>query len=61
MTYTQAQNLLEAMDNLEQYARLWQFEMDKDDSDYGAMKRYKEQIQVQRKRIFHALDKSDDA
>jgi hypothetical protein len=58
MTYTQAQNLLEAMDNLERYAQLWQHEMGKDDSDFGAMTRYKLQIQDQRKRIFHALDKS---
>jgi hypothetical protein len=60
MTYTQSQELFETMNNLEMYAQLWQYEMDKNEPDFNAMTRYKDQIQVQRERIFHVLDKSND-
>jgi hypothetical protein len=60
MTYTQTQELFEAMDNLEMYSKLWHSEVNKDDTDFDEMKRYRAQIQVQRERIFHVLDKSND-
>jgi hypothetical protein len=47
MTYTQIQELFEAMDNLEMYARLWQQETDCDEK-----LRCKKGIQEQRERIF---------
>lgn len=60
MTYEQAQELFEEMDNLERNAELLQYEMDKDEPDFNAMNRYKSEIQVQSKRIYNALDKSND-
>tara|TARA_R110002096_G_scaffold431047_1_gene645846 strand:- start:196 stop:369 length:174 start_codon:yes stop_codon:yes gene_type:complete len=55
MTYNQTQNLFEAMDNLEVYAKMYQREMDKDDTDFDALDRYANLIKVSRKRIFEIV------
>lgn len=52
MTYTQTQELFEAMDNVEMYARLWQQEMTKEEPDCDEALRYKKVIREQRERIF---------
>ena len=52
MTYTQTQELFEAMDNLQMYARLLQQEMAKEKTDFDEMMRFERQIQVKRELIF---------
>jgi len=52
MTYTQTQELFEAMDSLEKYSRLWQHEMCQEETDYDETLRCEKKIQVQRERIF---------
>ena len=56
MTYNQTKNLLEAMDDLELYAKMYQREMDKDDFDWKAANRYSELASKARKRIFDELE-----
>tara|TARA_R110001632_G_scaffold194361_1_gene315683 strand:+ start:308 stop:490 length:183 start_codon:yes stop_codon:yes gene_type:complete len=60
MTYNQTQNLFEAMDNLETYAKLYQREMDKDDADWNEVHRYGNLIKVSRKRIFDVMEAPHD-
>tara|TARA_B110000046_G_scaffold40425_1_gene44690 strand:+ start:408 stop:596 length:189 start_codon:yes stop_codon:yes gene_type:complete len=61
MTYTQTQDLFEAMDNLETYAKMYQREMNKDEgTDWEAVTRYIDRIKVARSRIFDAIKESTD-
>tara|TARA_R110002153_G_scaffold29793_2_gene91519 strand:+ start:974 stop:1168 length:195 start_codon:yes stop_codon:yes gene_type:complete len=52
MNYTQIQELFEAMDNLQMYARLLQQEMAREKTDFDETLRYEKQIQVKRELIF---------
>ena len=60
MNYNQTQDLFEAMDNLEVYAKMHQREMTKDDTDWDVVNRYTDLMKVSRKRIFDAMEGSTD-
>ena len=61
MTYNQTQELFEAMDDLETYAKMYQREISKDGgTDWEAVIRYSDCIKVARSRIFDAIKESTD-
>ena len=56
MNYNQTKKLFEAMDDLEIYAKMYQREMDKDDTDWNEVNRYSELTQKARERIFNVTN-----
>jgi hypothetical protein len=60
MTYDQTNSLFEAMDNLETYSKLHQLELSRDECDWDAIQRYRDNIKVARKTIFSLAGGSND-
>ena len=56
MNYQQSKAAFEAMDNLETYSKLHTFEMSKDDTDWDAVNRYSDNIEVARCKLFKMLE-----
>lgn len=56
MNYNQTKKLFEAMDDLEIYAKMYQREMDKDDTDWNEVNRYSELTAKARERIFNVTN-----
>lgn len=53
MTYEQTTSLIDAMDTLEMYSKLHNNEMNRDDTDWEAVGRYRDNIDHSRKTIFN--------
>ena len=62
MTYSQSKALFEAMDNLECYAKMHSREIhhNYEETDYDAMTRYKEYIDVAKCKIFNLMVQCND-
>ena len=56
MTYFQSKTLIEEMYNLEQYSKLYTFEFSKDDTDWDAVTRYTDNIEIAKRKIFDMME-----
>lgn len=56
MTYFQSKVLLEEMNNLETYSKMYMVEFSKDDTDWDEVTRYSNNIEIAKRKIFDMME-----